>query len=259
MVNKLAKSVEESGIRTLLGNLKREELAALATKANCLKEDDNKHNKTVLTRRLQGVIADSNIHDFLSENADEDLLKSISAAIDVEGDSDKKEDLINAVTDAVRAFGLDSFFSSFEAEQLQDVAEDLKLKTGKTANKRKLVECIVNKKDAEKEPKAKKQRVEASKKKQEIEKGVTYEDIFQHYYVTEVRQWCKDHGLKTSGKKGALIRRILAYLDGDESVKSLPPGQRAKKRKGKGKSRKGNKKAAEKKESDGEKDDKKGK
>jgi len=151
------------------------------------------------------------------------------------------------------------FFSSFEAEQLQDIAEDLKLKTGKTANKRKLVDCIINKKDAEKEPKAKKHKVEVSKKKQEIEKGATYEDIFQHYYVTEVRQWCKDHGLKTSGKKGALIRRILAYLDGDETTKSLPPGQRNKKRKGKGKSRKGNKKAAEKNDADHEGEEKKGK
>jgi len=66
------------------------------------------------------------------------------------------------------------------------------------------------------------------KKKKAIEKGITFEDIFQHYYVNEVRDWCREHELKTSGKKGDLIKRILAFLDGDEEATKA--GQKKKKR-----------------------------
>jgi len=74
--------------------------------------------------------------------------------------------------------------------------------------------------------------VAASKKKQPIEKGVTYDDIFQHYYVEEVKDWCKAHNLKSSGKKSELIKRILDYLDGGkEGLVSASARERGRKRK----------------------------
>jgi len=77
----------------------------------------------------------------------------------------KKADLVSAISDAARTFGLEAFFTYFEVDLLQDVAEDLKLNHRKTSNKRKLVDCIIYQKDVEKQPKVKKARVEASKKK----------------------------------------------------------------------------------------------
>jgi len=90
-----------------------------------------------------------------------------------------------------------------------------------------------------KKPKQKKTKVEFSKKKQPIKKGITFDDIFQHYYVDEVRDWCKEHGIKTSGKKTVLIKRILAFLDGDESVKvNEKKAANGAKSKGRGKAKK---------------------
>jgi len=231
MVSTLSKSSEEAGINALLTYLKRDELAALVAKAGItLKKEDNKHSKAVLIRRLEAAIADSNMHDFLTENGEEDVLKVICTDLDLDTESDKKADLVNAVSDAAKVFGLEAFFTYFDVDQLQDVAQDLKIKTRDTSNKRKLVEAIIFQKDIDRQPKVKKARVEASKKKKAIEKGITFEDIFQHYYTNEVRDYCKEHDIKTGGKKGDLIKRILAFLDGDLTVTKA--GSEKKKKRG---------------------------
>lgn len=223
MINSITDAIESSGVKNLLANIKRDDLTKVAEGAALeLKEKDNAKSKAVLTKKLSAAIAKEGVNDFLNEHCTVEVLKLIAADMDIDA-SDKKEDLVESIGDAVRKVGMETYFGSFDVDQLQDVAEDLGLKTHRTSNKRKLVDCIVNKKDAPKEPKAKKPKVEFSKKKKAIQKGSTYEDVFQHYYVGEVRDWCKEHGLKTSGKKGVLIKRILAFLEGDEeSTKAKP-------------------------------------
>jgi len=44
-----------------------------------------------------------------------------------------------------------------------------------------------------------------------ISQNSTFQDIFQHYYQPELVQWCRDHGLKSTGSKPKLIHRILEY------------------------------------------------
>jgi len=219
MVNSIADEIEASGVKSLLATMKRDDLGAMADSAKVeFNKKDNKKSKAVLTKKLGVAISKEGINDFLN-NLSVDLLKSVAGDLEVKA-GDKKEDLVHTIGDAVRKVGLESYFESLEVDSLQDVADDLGLKTYRTNNKRKLVHCIVNKEDVPKEPKAKKPKLEFAKKKKPIEKGTTYEDVFQHYYVGEVRDWCREHGLKTSGKKGVLIRRALAYLEGDESAKS---------------------------------------
>jgi len=207
--------------------LKRDDLKALAEKIEGIewKESDNKNSKTVLIKKLAAAAEKQGINDFLNEHCSVDQLKSIAEDIDIEA-SDKKEELVKQIGNSVRTMGLEGFLSAFNVDSLQDVCEDLKLKTHHSNNKRKLIEAIVTKKDVEQEPKKKKAKVEASKKKKPIQKGSTYDDIFQHYYVGEVREFCKEKGLKTSGKKAVLIKRVLAYLEGDEeSTKAQPRGK----------------------------------
>jgi len=153
----------------------------------------------------------------------------------------KKEELVRQIGTSVRQVGMETYFSGFDVDSLHDICEDMKLKnTNSTNNKRRLVECIVHKQDAKKqEPPKKKQKLSFSKQKKEIAKGITYDDIFQHYYVDEVRDWCRSSGLKSTGKKSALIKRILAFLDGDtETTKAAPRNKKGKgKAKSKGKSK----------------------
>lgn len=257
MINSITDAIESSGVKNLLANIKRDDLTKVAEGASLeLKEKDNAKSKAVLTKKLSAAIAKEGINDFLNEHCNVEVLKIIAAEMDVD-ESDKKEELVEAIGDAVRKVGMETYFDSFDVDQLQDVAEDLGLKTHRTSNKRKLVECIVNKKDAPKEPKAKKAKVEFSKKKKAIQKGTTYEDIFQHYYVGEVRDWCKEHGLKTSGKKGVLIKRILAFLDGDEESTKAKPKSSGGKAKSNGKAEKETKGEAKEEEEEEEGEEKK--
>jgi hypothetical protein len=46
-----------------------------------------------------------------------------------------------------------------------------------------------------------------------LEKGITYEDVFQGYWADELKDFCRKHNLKASGNKKELIRRILDWFD----------------------------------------------
>jgi len=257
MVEDMSTEVEELGAKGLFQIMKREDLRKLSEGVDSIqwKKDDNKNSKTVLVKKLAAAVEAQGINDFLSEHADNEQLKGMATVLDLEP-ADKKEELIKQVSGGTRHLGLEGYLSGFNVDTLQDVAEDLKLKTHKSNNKRKLIDAIINKEDVEREPKKKKAKVEFSKKKKPIQKGITYEDIFQHYYVGEVREYCKEKGLKTSGKKTVLIKRILAHFDGDESVKSSGKGGKGK---GKAKAAPKEEKAQENgKEEEEEKGDKKG-
>jgi len=243
MVTEMTTAIDEAGVKSLFANMPRDHLAALVDKSGVkLKEGESKNSKVVLSRRLANAIAESNLQDFLTEHADEELLHEIAIDLGIDAEDEKKEGLIKEITAVVRSMALQAYFGGFDVDLLQYVADDLKLKTHSTQNKRKLVDSIVTKSDVEKEPKAKKQKIDdGGKKKKPIAKGITYEEIFQHYYVNEVRDYCKEKGLKTSGKKPVLIKRILAYLNGDEeTTKPKAKGGRGRKA-GKGK---GGKKSA---------------
>jgi len=235
VLSDISNSIEQAGVKTLLANLKREHLALLLAKTDVeFKDDDNKNSKAVLAKKLTSLIDKEGAQDFLNEHASEDVLKAIAEALDVEPESEKKADLVAQIGTTLRHIGLEVYFNSFDVDLLHDVADDLKLKTHNTHNKRKLVDSIVTKKDVEKEPKAKKAKIEVGKKKP-IEKGQTYQGIFQHYYANEVRDYCRDHGLKTTGNKSALIKRILAHFEGDESAKAGAKSGKGKKGTGKSK------------------------
>jgi len=226
MVDDMSAEVEELGAKGLFQIMKREDLRKLSEGVDSIawKKDDNKNSKTVLVKKLASAVEAQGVNDFLSEHASADQLKSMAAVLDLEA-ADKKEELLKQVSAGAIHLGLEGYLSAFNVDTLQDVAEDPKLKTHQSNNKRKLIEAIINKEDVEREPKKKKAKAEFSKKKKTIQKGITFEDIFQHYYVGEVREYCKEKGLKTSGKKTVLIKRILAFLGGDEeSTKSTGKG-----------------------------------
>jgi len=93
-----------------------------------------------------------------------------------------------------------------------------------------------------------------SKEKKEIKKGITFQDIFQHYNLDEIQLWAKENGLKVSGTKKVLIDRILAYLEGEKE--NILAGSRLKpKKKALSEEAKKKKLAQKKKEKEGTKTD----
>jgi len=124
----------------------------------------------------------------------------------------KKADLVSAISDAARTFGLEAFFTYFEVDLLQDVAEDLKLNHRKTSNKRKLVDCIIYQKDVEKQPKVKKARVEASKKKKLLKKELLLKIFFNIIMLTKYVIGVVNMNLRQVVKKEILLNVFLLFL-----------------------------------------------
>jgi len=217
MIEKINETIEETGVTSLLEFMKREDLKELINKLDInWKDEDNKNSKAVLSSRLREKIMPSGIDEFLQDVADVSMLNKLCDSLEESPVSTNKDQLVKQVSGAVRGLGAETFWNSFDVTTLQNVTNDLKLKTKGTNSKRKLVDSIITNSNPEKnEPKKKKRKITYSKKKKPIEKGISYDDIFQHYYVAEVRSWCKAHDLKTSGKKKVLINRILGYLNED--------------------------------------------
>jgi len=223
MVERINASIEKSGVTILFETMKRDDLKSLATQVNVhFKESDNQNSKAVLAKKLKDKIQDVGFfEDLLAEYADTALLNKLCQTLDETPESTNKDVLVRQVVGIINSLGAEQFWNSFDVNVLHNVTADLKLKAKGTNSKRKLVDSILTNSNPEKaEPKKKKRKITYSKKKKPLEKGITYDDIFQHYYVNEVRDYCKANGLKSSGKKKELINRILAYLNGEEEETS---------------------------------------
>jgi len=131
----------------------------------------------------------------------------------------KKKELVEQAVELVNNFGLQTFFSKFDVPFLKDCLADLNLKCS-TESKVKIIQALSSQTDAVGDGASRE--VKFSKDKKTIKKGISYQDIFQHYYFEEIQEWCRENDLKVSGTKPDLIKRILSFLDGDiENTKAV--------------------------------------
>jgi len=224
IIDAIGDRIETLAIEIFLAALPVAMLKGIAAEHTAFKEGDNKSSRSVLTRRLTEQVVAAGLEEFIG-TLKGDTLTTLSE--DLETKNDKK-----SIASAVRDLAVQRYFGSYDVETLRALAEDLKLKkAAKSSSKRKLVEAIIAREDVEEEgPKKKKQKtvVDVGKKKP-IEKGLTYDEIFQHYYSSELKDFAKQKGLKVFGKKPVLIKRILAYLDGE--TEGIMAGEKVEKKK----------------------------
>jgi hypothetical protein len=239
IIDEISDKLDALAVDIFIASLPLAQLKTLAEKAKVqFKKEDNKNSRSVLSRRLHEQVVAAGFDEFLSDTVDAETLKAVAEDFDEEK-ADKK-----TIAETARTLAAERYFSGFDLESLRALAEDLKLKNAaKSSSKRKIVEAIVEQDDIEApEPPKKKKKsskaVEVGKKKA-IEKGTTYEEIFQHYYVEELRDYAKQKGIKVSGKKPVLIKRILAFLDGN--TEGIMAGEKPEKKKKKKTAAKGKK------------------
>eukprot|EP01089_Gocevia_fonbrunei_P021332 TRINITY_DN8245_c0_g1_i2.p1 TRINITY_DN8245_c0_g1~~TRINITY_DN8245_c0_g1_i2.p1 ORF type:complete len:322 (+),score=71.23 TRINITY_DN8245_c0_g1_i2:66-968(+) len=218
MIRTLQDAVETTGTKELIKTIRRNDLKKVCEKYReelGFKQDENLNSRQVLTKRLVEKIGKVGIDEFLKDYVETDILNKICDDLDIDNeDASDRDDLVKQISTFIRALGSFGFWDSFSADLLTTVANDLELKGKNTKSKKRLVDAIITNTKIEKAHQPKKKKITVSKKKKPIEKGITFDDIFQHYYAGEVKDWCKSHGLKTSGKKTDLIKRILDFLDG---------------------------------------------
>jgi len=223
IIDAIGDRIETLAIEIFLAALPVAMLKEIAAEHNAFKEGDNKNSRSVLTRRLTEQVVAAGLEEFVGS------LKAATVTAlseDLETKNDKK-----SIASAVRDLAAQRYFGAYDVETLRALAEDLKLKkAAKSSSKRKLVDAIIAREDVEEEgPKKKKQKTIDVGKKKPIEKGLTYDEIFQHYYSSELKDFAKQKGLKVSGKKPLLIKRILAYLDGE--TEGIMAGEKVEKKK----------------------------
>jgi len=241
-------AVRVAGIKNFVEQLKRDELQAALEPLNIdhLARNNNPNSKTVLAKRFHEQLESKGVSAYLNEYATIDQLTTYAEALSIVMPADsKKADYVASLVEEIERAGLELYLQSFSESVLRDVAFDMKLEQDPTATPSRgvIVPAIMEGKEIV-HSKPKREKIVFSKTKKEIKKGVSFQDIFQHYTVEELVEWSRENQLKTTGTKKELINRILMFLDGDKE-NTLAGNRRVGRRR---KSSSGQKKEAPKKE-----------
>jgi len=212
VVDILTSQTEALGIRQVTSYLNTEQLEDLT---ECLKlEFDQKPLKSQMHKRLYERMEEQGVAAFMEKNYDEKQITLFIELLNQEPASEGKKALANQAGRLISTAGLEVFLSRFDAPFLKELMRNLGLKCD-TDSKTKIIRALSTGTSARSDGKTQEE-VVFSKEKLTIKKGISYQDIFQHYNTEEIRDWCRDNGLKVSGNKPELIKRILAYFDGDK-------------------------------------------
>eukprot|EP01119_Soliformovum_irregulare_P017722 TRINITY_DN530_c0_g1_i1.p2 TRINITY_DN530_c0_g1~~TRINITY_DN530_c0_g1_i1.p2 ORF type:complete len:326 (-),score=124.62 TRINITY_DN530_c0_g1_i1:211-1188(-) len=221
LVESLRECIEEIGINQVTSAIKKDDLDALIgpLKIELPSQNDKEKKQTVskaiIRKRISTLVAEEGLSKFFSD-MDAKLLMHFYEASPTDEDAEEgKKKLAPQVARLVAEAGLQVFFGRFNVEFLQDLMESCKLKYN-TNNLNALCLALAYQQPALKEKKKVAKSPKFSSKKLPIEKGITYQDIFQHYYSEDLHEYCKEHELKNSGTKKELINRILAFVNDDD-------------------------------------------
>ncbi|KAL6046082.1 U3 small nucleolar RNA-associated protein 4, putative (UTP4) [Balamuthia mandrillaris] len=230
-LTQLAGVINQTAARYLVEGLQKDELKAALKSVAIDHGENNENSKTVLRKRLYEVFMDHGIEAFMAEYCDTAVLKSFAESLDLEVTS-KKAELQASIAKALNHAALLAFFDSLSTNTLHELcfAQGLETATPVTSSRAALVQALLRNEKVQKPKKKKQQPIQFSKKKKAIAKGITFQDIFQHYSKEEVVEYCKENNLVQSGKKKEVINRILAFLDGDKENAGIKTERVAKKK-----------------------------
>eukprot|EP01117_Protostelium_nocturnum_P006108 TRINITY_DN2201_c0_g1_i1.p1 TRINITY_DN2201_c0_g1~~TRINITY_DN2201_c0_g1_i1.p1 ORF type:complete len:298 (+),score=130.71 TRINITY_DN2201_c0_g1_i1:107-1000(+) len=210
----IANIVSESksrGITRMVAELKMDQLKEIVEKYSIDIGSHNASTKTVLRVKLADQMKED--EKFVEKLKTEHLTMLLNAFKEnVESKNGNKLNYL--VQDLALETGFGIFMEQFDTPYLLKLLKEGNIK-GETSSKSKVIAAMIHNKDIE-QAKSVKKEVEFSKKKKEIKKGVTYQDIFQHYYLTELVEYCEKNGLPKSGTKKELIKKILASFNDEE-------------------------------------------
>jgi len=223
----LSKEATSMGIDLVISQMKVATLNSIASQEPDVQARLEKKSRTkaTLSKYLRELIVDNPKGFF--ENASVETLEHFLDVIGVEAESKKREELADQVIELVKWNGVQAYFSRFDVSFLKGLMEELNLDCT-TDSTQKIATAIADMTDAESTPMD--NTITFSKKKLPIAQGVTYQDIYQHYYVEELVAYCEEEGLVKSGNKKELIHRILEHLENDGVTnENAKPKNKAKK------------------------------
>jgi len=179
-------------------------------------EWDNEKNKVpsskqILAKRIHEEMEKVGPKKFL-DDVSSSVLEEIFKDMDIEKPSSKSK-YAETLLEESETWGLEKIFLGLPLAKLKECAEACGL-TVESSSIDILVDCIVRQEN-HKAPKKKVSKQEkVSKKKPDIKKGISKTDLNTHYYSLELKDYCKENDLNTSGSKKDYILRILAHVEG---------------------------------------------
>jgi len=203
----IADEVHGHGLKKLLEILPEKALEGFGIAKN---EDSTKVKRAAMCKKIFAAMQEAGPAKYL-EKLDTSSLASLFDDLELDKPSNPtNKKYAEALLKEADSIGVENTLSSLNITQLKVIADSLKIAVD-SSSVNVLIDCI---KDGQSYKKDKKEKVEPSKKKPEIKKGITKVDLQQHFYREELITYCKDNNLVTSGNKRQLIDRIINHFDG---------------------------------------------
>ncbi|KAH3767604.1 hypothetical protein Pelo_523 [Pelomyxa schiedti] len=200
--------------------------------------DDATHkytSKSAFIKYFVADIANCGIKNFLEEQKEEEGTLAIIARILYINEN--CDDLKKRIAEELEIHGIKEFLQPASTTVLTDCCDHMGFTVKKGHTKVQLIDAIATGSIGKAAHKTKPV-IKISKHKPEISKGISKVDLFHYYGLEKLAKFCKTHKIKSSGSKKVLMERILAYLEGDDTVlvghkKPKKPKKKATKKKGK--------------------------
>jgi len=205
------------GLKVVLDQLKKTELLDIYLVWLPEDEEEEKarsYNRICLGKKLKKIIQSAPKEFF--EKA-EDLEKATFGSVLTEIDSDLSgEEYAVEILAEINSIGLDLFLRDVPTATLKFHCEKNEYHNATTT--KEMIEAILTGQDIAKSSAVAKKKVLYSKTKLPLSDKLRYQDIFQHYYVNELQDFCSENGMKTSGTKKELIHRVMNFFQGHIEV-----------------------------------------
>mmetsp|Transcript_31150 Transcript_31150/g.53295 ORF Transcript_31150/g.53295 Transcript_31150/m.53295 type:complete len:438 (-) Transcript_31150:83-1396(-) len=213
----LLHDIELAGIKHLVYALKVEQLTEAVDMLEIDHKDNNPKNKMVLTKRLKESMKEEGVKQWIGSCDNAPVLENFARALNIRGFTTMGVRVLRkAVEDEIMLAGSQIVFGNLNLNLLKQCCELAKIPNYETTSSKKpLIQAIVFQLEIAAPVKAKRKPTRKPKFAQ-IEDCETYDQLFQHYKLQDLVNWCNDNGVKSYGTKKVVIQRILAYLSGDK-------------------------------------------
>eukprot|EP01119_Soliformovum_irregulare_P013584 TRINITY_DN3630_c0_g1_i2.p2 TRINITY_DN3630_c0_g1~~TRINITY_DN3630_c0_g1_i2.p2 ORF type:complete len:329 (+),score=130.36 TRINITY_DN3630_c0_g1_i2:71-1057(+) len=208
--------IEAEGIQQVTCNLKFAALKFVCEQMDVALGDRNKPTRPVFQKRLAERMNEEGLAKFLNSTQ---LPQVITTILEAAGEFPIKdasiEDLVNQTVLAIQFQGASNFFFYFETPFLRDLMDAAGLDYN-TGSKARLIQALVSHDNAvtEREP-AEEITYSSKKLSLKAKNNLSYHDINEWYTLAELVDWCEKKGVRTSGTKREVVKRVMAYLGGD--------------------------------------------
>jgi hypothetical protein len=264
IIGYLVKDINKTGFKKFLESLTRDDLLRIVEEVHITlperkepkkkaADDDKpppKPQKVILQSRTMKYVfggddddqeenLDGDLQEFFSKMSKE-LLYSLCAKLDDLQPINKygKEELYQrGIIPNIETIGLENCLYNFTIQELKGFCESTGVDVDeKVRRKDSIIQGLIDHTDVTyTKKKKKKPQKRSDKKPSKITAKTKKVDLEQWFNLTELREFCKEHGLLVSGKKKVVVERIIKWHAGD--TESTMPGNKKRGRKKRSRSR----------------------